>query len=125
MYRVAVLKDFIAQHYLIGGDWGAENQTHSHHYRLELELSGDHLDRHNYLVDITVIESALNKLTARYKDKTLNALPEFADANPSLEFFARLLCERLAGELSFAKGNKIAVRLWENESAWAGYEMEP
>ena len=125
MYRVCVQKDFIAQHYLIGADWGAENQTHSHHYRLELELSGEQLDRHNYLVDIVEIESALDKLTARYKDKTLNALPEFADTNPSLEFFARLICERLAGELSFANIKKMVVRLWENESAWAGYEMEP
>jgi len=26
MYTVAVRRDFIAQHYLIGGDWGAENE---------------------------------------------------------------------------------------------------
>lgn len=124
MYRVCVQKDFIAQHYLIGGDWGAENQTHSHHYRLELELWGVELDRHNYLVDIVEIESALDKLTAHYRDKTLNALPEFADVNPSLEFFARLICERLSGDLSLKNVKKVVVRLWENESAWAGFEME-
>ena len=56
MYRVAVRRDFIAQHYLIGGDWGAENQKHSHHYVLELELGGETLDQHNYLVDIVEIE---------------------------------------------------------------------
>jgi 6-pyruvoyltetrahydropterin/6-carboxytetrahydropterin synthase len=32
MYTVAVRRDFIAQHYLIGGDWGAENELHAHHY---------------------------------------------------------------------------------------------
>jgi 6-pyruvoyltetrahydropterin/6-carboxytetrahydropterin synthase len=31
MYTVTITRDFVAQHFLIGGDWGAENQWHSHH----------------------------------------------------------------------------------------------
>ncbi len=88
MYRVAVVKDFIAQHYLIGGDWGTENQLHSHHYKIELVLEGVELDQHGYLVDIVDIETAVDALTGRYRDRTLNDLPEFADANPSIEHFA-------------------------------------
>jgi hypothetical protein len=49
VYTIAVQRDFIAQHYLIGGDWGAENELHSHHYRLELQLEGAALDEHGYL----------------------------------------------------------------------------
>ena len=41
MYTLAVQRDFVAQHYLIGGDWGAENFWHSHHYRLEVQLEAD------------------------------------------------------------------------------------
>ena len=26
MYTIAIKSDFVAQHYLIGGDWGEENQ---------------------------------------------------------------------------------------------------
>ena len=40
MYQLAVTRDFVAQHYLIGGDWGAENSRHSHAYRIEVLLSG-------------------------------------------------------------------------------------
>ncbi|MEZ4656751.1 MAG: 6-carboxytetrahydropterin synthase [Caldilineaceae bacterium] len=40
MYTLAVQRDFVAQHFLIGGDWGPENQWHSHHYRLEVQLQG-------------------------------------------------------------------------------------
>jgi 6-pyruvoyltetrahydropterin/6-carboxytetrahydropterin synthase len=40
MYTVAVKRDFVAQHFLVGGDWGAENQKHSHHYEVELQLEG-------------------------------------------------------------------------------------
>lgn len=123
MYRVGVLRDFIAQHYLIGGDWGAENQLHSHPYRLELELSGKQLDQHQYLVDIVAIEQALDRLIAYYRDHTLNDLPEFAGINPSLEHFARVLCESLAQQFLNGAVEHISVKLWENSLAWAGYEV--
>ncbi len=124
MYRVSVQKSFIAQHYLIGGDWGAENQTHSHPYRLELELSGAQLDQHQYLVDIVAIEAALERQVAYYRDRTLNDLPEFSGVNPSLEHFARVLCQALAQDIRAGNIRRVTVRLWENESAWAGYELE-
>ncbi len=122
MYTVAVVRDFIARHYLVGGDWGAENQEHSHHYRVEVRLSGRELDEHGYLVDIVEIESSLDGLVARYRDAMLNDLPEFAGLNPSLEHFSRLLCQALARKLRAPNLERIAVRLWEHESAWAEYE---
>ena len=32
MYTLGIKRDFIARHFLIGGDWGAENLPNSHHY---------------------------------------------------------------------------------------------
>ena len=52
MYKLALQRQFIAQHYLIGGDWGPENHLHSHPFRLEVQLSGDELDQHGYLLDL-------------------------------------------------------------------------
>ena len=124
MYRVAVRRNFIAQHALIGGDWGAENQKHSHAYVLEVELAGDRLDEHGYLLDITEIEASLKEQVLRYQDAFLNELPEFVGLNPSLENFARILCVRLTQELHSPGVRRVTVRLWENESAWAGYELE-
>ncbi len=98
MYTVAVKRDFVAQHFLIGGDWGAENEKHSHHYVVELRLHGASLDQHGYLVDIVDIEHHLDSLVDYYRDKTLNDLPEFAALNPSIEHFARILCQIL-GEI--------------------------
>lgn len=121
MYNVAVKRDFIAQHYLIGGDWGAENELHSHHYQVELVLEGDSLDQHGYLVDILDIESALNSLVSRYRDKTLNDLPELSGQNPSIERFAHLLCQSLADQIQAPNLSGLTVRLWENEIAWASY----
>ena len=96
MYTVAVKRDFVAQHYLIGGDWGPENDLHSHHYAVEVQLHGGKLDQHGYLVDIVDIESNLDALVAEYRDKTLNDLPAFKDLNPSIEHYSRIFCQQLA-----------------------------
>jgi 6-pyruvoyltetrahydropterin/6-carboxytetrahydropterin synthase len=124
MYRVAVQRDFVAQHFLIGGDWGAENQKHSHHYRLELVLAGRELDEHGYLVDILDIEANLEKQVAAYRDRTLNEQPEFQGLNPSIENFSRILCQSFDRAIRAANICYLSVRLWENEVAWAEFEME-
>ena len=99
-YTLAVKRDFVARHFLFGGDWGAENQLHSHHYQVEVQLEGRTLDKHGYLVDIVAVEAHLEELVAYYRDQTLNDLPEFAGLNPSIERFARLLCQSLWGRIS-------------------------
>ena len=124
MYTVAVKRDFVAQHFLVGGDWGVENQKHSHHYQVELQLQGSTLDEHGYLVDIVDIEANLNTLVAYYSDKTLNDLSEFAGLNPSLEHFARILCETLAERIKTTTVSVLTVKLWESEIAWAAYRKE-
>lgn len=121
-YTVAVKRDFVAQHFLIGGDWAEENFKHSHHYVVELQLEGDTLDRHGYLVDIVDIENHLNALVAHYRDQTLNDLPEFAGLNPSIEHFSRILATTLAERINAETLNAVSVKLWENEIAWASFQ---
>lgn len=124
MYTLAVQRNFVAQHYLIGGDWGAENEWHSHHYVIELTLFGETLDQHNYLVDIVAVEAAFEAIVSRYKDKTLNDLPEFAEQNPSIELFARLVCQHFAEAVQAPNLNAMRVKIWENDIAWAAYRLE-
>ncbi len=124
MYTVAVKRDFVAQHYLVGGDWGAENELHSHHYYLEVQLHGENLDQHGYLVDIVDIEGNLDQLVDEYRDQTLNEMPAFEDLNPSIEHFSRILCTQLAQRIQAATLNAITVQLWENEIAWASFRLD-
>jgi 6-pyruvoyltetrahydropterin/6-carboxytetrahydropterin synthase len=124
MYTVAVRRNFIAQHRLIGGDWGAENALHSHHYQLELQLYGESLDRHGYLVDIVDIERVLNERVEHYRDCTLNDQAEFAGLNPSIEHFSRILCQSLSAQIKADNISLVEVRLWENDIAWAAYRLE-
>ena len=124
IFTVAVSRDFIAQHFLFGGDWGAENLPHSHHYEVELQLEGAELDRHGYLVDIVDIESALDDLIAHYRDRTLNELPEFKDLNPSIERLSRFFCDALCERIQAPHISAVTVRIWENEIAWAAFRRE-
>ncbi|MBI3960570.1 MAG: 6-carboxytetrahydropterin synthase [Chloroflexi bacterium] len=123
MYTLAVQRDFTAQHFLIGGDWGPENRWHSHHYRLEIQLEGATLDRHGYLVDIVQVEALLEGIVTRYRDKTLNDLPEFARLNPSIEHFCRIVCTNFSNDLDAPNISAVRVQIWENEIAWAAYRL--
>ena len=123
MYTLTVKRDFIARHYLIGGDWGPENFPNSHHYVLELQLSGASLDQHGYLVDIVDVEKHLDETVAHYKEQMLNDLPEFSGLNPSIEHFARIVAEQLNAKIHAPNISGLTVRLWENEIAWVSYQL--
>ena len=124
MYTLGVRRDFIARHFLIGGDWGPENYPNSHHYVLELRLEGSELDIHGYLVDIVDVERHLDEIVNFYKEQMLNDKPGFAGLNPSLEHFARILCISLSESIKAPNISEIEVKLWENDSAWAAYTIE-
>ncbi|HNQ95378.1 MAG TPA: 6-carboxytetrahydropterin synthase, partial [Anaerolineales bacterium] len=117
----AVKRDFIARHFLIGGDWGPENSPNSHHYVLELQLEGKDLDKHGFLVDIVDVEKHLDEVVGQYKEQMLNDCPAFAGLNPSIEHFARILATSLSERIQAKNISAVKVVLWENESAWAAY----
>jgi 6-pyruvoyltetrahydropterin/6-carboxytetrahydropterin synthase len=124
MYTLGVRRDFIARHFLIGGDWGAENFPNSHHYILDLQLEGEELDQHGYLVDIVDVEKHLNNVIGIYNEQMLNDCPAFAGLNPSIEHFARILATSLSNLINTDNISAMKVVLWENESAWAAYRVD-
>lgn len=123
MYMVAVKRDFKAQHYLIGGDWGPENDLHEHHYQVEIQLEGDSLDQHGYLVDIVDIEGHLEALVEQYRGKVLNEFAEFAGLNPSIENFSRIMCLDLSSKIAAENISAVTIKLWENDIAWASFRV--
>ncbi len=122
MYQLAITRDFFAQHFLIGGDWGKENRKHSHHYKVEVRIEAAELNQHGYLIDIVELETNLSKIIETFADKTLNDLPVFNNLNPSLERFARLIWESLVESLEF-NPCQLSVKLWENDTDWAAYHL--
>lgn len=123
MYTIAVKREFIARHFLIGGDWGDENQPHAHHYVLEVRIEHEQLDQHGYLVDIVDIEQVLTRVVTYFSDSLLNDLAEFSGLNPSLEHFSRIIWEQLCAGIKLPEPGTLKVKLWENESCWAAYQQ--
>jgi len=121
MYTLAVQRDFITSHYLVGGDWGSENRRHSHHYRVEVILEAPELDRHGYIVDIVDLETNLVELVDYFKDQTLNELAEFKGLNPSIEHFCRIFLKAISAKIKGPNLNAVTVKIWENEIAWTAY----
>ena len=124
MYTLGVKRDFIARHYLIGGDWGPENNPNSHRYVLELQLEGSELDPHGYLADIVEVDKQLDAIVNDYAEQMLNDKPEFAGLNPSIEHFARILATSLSERIHAQNITALKVVLWENDSAWAAFRLD-
>jgi 6-pyruvoyltetrahydropterin/6-carboxytetrahydropterin synthase len=118
-YTVGLLRAFVAEHRLVGGDWGKENERHDHPYRLEVVFEGDALDEHGYLIDISIVEPRLDALCDRYRGQMLNDLPEFAGKNPGIEQFASILAERLTDGLAAGQVRAVTVKVWESDTAFA------
>jgi len=122
MYRLAVSRDFVAQHYLTVPNPGPEGEVHSHHFEVTVRLAGPDLNEYGYLVDIDAVNAALDHLEARYRDALLNELPEFEGLNPSVERFARLFGDRFVERVPTDVPTDLTVRMWEDEDAWASHE---
>ena len=121
MYILGMRREFSARHYLIGGDWGAENSEHAHRYRMELVLEALNLDRHGYLVDIVEVEQHLEAVVADFADHTLNDLAAFAGLNPSIERLATILHAAFRNRFAHLQLETLTVTLWEDDIAWTSY----
>jgi len=125
VHHIGLSRPFRAEHYLIGGDWGAENQRHAHSYRVEWILGGTTLDEHGYLLDLVAVEARLDAAVAEVKDQLLNDLEAFRDLNPSVERLARFLSDRLlAARAQWDPHDRLSqsvVKVWENDVAWASW----
>ena len=121
MYSLGLQREFSARHYLVGGDWGAENMEHSHRYRVELVLEAASLDGHGFLVDIVEAADHLDAVVAGFQDKTLNALGVFTGLNPSIERLATVMHDAFRERLAHFPLDAIAVTIWEDDIAWTSY----
>lgn len=124
MFSIAIKRNFESQHYLIGGNWGAENAPHTHDYQLELIVEGAKLNKHGFLLDIVELNQQVDEVLRQFQGVTLNTLPDFEGINPSLERFARILCASVAKRIRAENLSAMKIVLWESESAWASYRLE-
>ncbi|MBI4495675.1 MAG: 6-carboxytetrahydropterin synthase [Deltaproteobacteria bacterium] len=125
MYRIGLIRDFIARHFLTVGRLETEKKLHFHCYTVEVELHGEVLGDQGYLLDLAELEALVDSLVSRYRDTVLNELPEFSGLNPSIENFARILGRQVSAQLGGRKLSAVEVKVWEDQTAWASFRAQP
>jgi 6-pyruvoyl-tetrahydropterin synthase len=96
-----------------------EGERHSHDYRLDVVVRRDDLDERGMVVDLDLLDQALRDAAAQVAGADLEKVVG-AEA-VTVEVLARWLHGELAGALGRLPGTTLAVRAWENATAFGGY----
>jgi 6-pyruvoyltetrahydropterin/6-carboxytetrahydropterin synthase len=120
MYEVTVETVISASHHLRGYQGKCE-RVHGHNWKIEATASAAGLDETGLAMDFGLLRRKLQAAVADMDHADLNALPEFAEHNPSSENLARVVFQRLAMALAGARARVVRVRVWETEGSVATY----
>lgn len=112
MYELRVKTHFDAAHRL--ADYvGACCRHHGHRWEVEIAIQGQELDAKNMLVDFKDVKVALNDVICGYLDHYyLN--DTLGSANPTAEFIARWIYERLVDLAQRWDAVIPWIRVWES-----------
>ena len=120
MFQVGTAIEFTAQHIMPGVE-GPEGELHSHDYRLDVVVEREKLDDRGMVVDLDILDAALQQIDGIVRDKNLDIIrPDDAEA-VTVEVFARWAHDFLADAISGAGVETLSVRVWESTLAFGGY----
>ena len=120
MFQVGTAIEFTAQHIMPGVE-GPEGELHSHDYRLDVVVEREKLDDRGMVVDLDILDAALQHIDDIVRDKNLEIIrPDDAEA-VTVEVFARWAHDFLADAISGTGVETLSVRVWESTLAFGGY----
>ena len=96
-----------------------EGERHSHDYRLEVVVRRDDVDERGMVVDLDVLDRALQVTAARVDGVDLETVVPVEAV--TVEAFARWVHAQLAAALGSLPDAILAVRVWESPVAFGGY----
>jgi 6-pyruvoyl-tetrahydropterin synthase len=96
-----------------------EGVRHSHDYRLDVVVRRDDLDERGMVVDLDVLDGALQDIAGRIEGQDLERIVR-AEA-VTVEVFARWVHGEIAAALGRLPGVAASVRVWESPEAFGGY----
>ncbi len=121
-YKTGVSMRMTSRHRLPDASPG-EQEEHAHNYLVEVIAQGSGVDDMGYLVDISALKESLSTILDLYRDRCMNEMVDFLSAVPSLENLARVIWLRLSVSLDAPMVDRLAVRIWEDDDAWASFEQ--
>lgn len=100
-----------------------EGEYHSHDYRFDVVVTREELDERGMVVDLDVLDAALDDLVRRLADADLDAVvaPDLGTESVTVEAFASWIHTQLAKALGAVGGAVLGVRVYENAVAFGGY----
>ncbi|MEJ5185904.1 MAG: 6-carboxytetrahydropterin synthase QueD [Candidatus Geothermincolales bacterium] len=97
-YEIRVRSRFSAAHYL--RDYrGPCSRVHGHGFEVEVAVGGSDLGPDQLLVDFHDLKEVLNRVLEEMDHRFLNEMPPFDRLSPTSENIARLVYEKVEGEL--------------------------
>ncbi len=96
MYTISVEAGFSAQHHLRFRD-GALERPHKHEWAVRAHFAHPALDEVGMVLDFSRVREALESVVARLRGTDLNKHADLEGQNPTAEFVAKYIFERLAG----------------------------
>jgi len=123
MYRISVTQTFGAAHSLRGYEGKCES-LHGHNWKVEAIVCGDKLNPIGMVMDFSVVKKILTKILDELDHTHLNTIAYFKKNNPSSEYIARFIFDKLKNLLNTKVCKLEEVRVWETESACASYRED-
>jgi 6-pyruvoyltetrahydropterin/6-carboxytetrahydropterin synthase len=116
-FEISTIRHFSASHQLTMYD-GSLESLHEHDWVLRVTVAAGGLDQIGVVMDFHELERRIDGLLEPMRNRRLNDLPAFAQANPSAEHVAR----HIAMSLQLPRGVSLAeVEVWETPENSASY----
>jgi len=123
MYSIRTTYELNARHALKKGSELIE-ETHSHTFKLEVELSSEKLDETGCVVDFRDLDSRMTDILGTYTNTDLQDHPRFAGTSPSAEMMAKVFFADINACIADMPANLVRVTVWEDECHAGSYRGE-
>jgi 6-pyruvoyltetrahydropterin/6-carboxytetrahydropterin synthase len=121
MYTLTTMVEFSSAHTLVGHS-GPCKKMHGHNWKVEVEITGDKLDKIWMVVDFKEIRKATNLVVDELDHEFLNNLEPFSEDNPTAENIARYIFTKLSEEFSNKNVKVNSIKLWETDKSAVSYK---
>ena len=121
MYTLTTIVEFSSAHTLVGHS-GPCKKMHGHNWKVEVEITGDKLDKIGMVIDFKEIRKATNLIVDELDHEFLNNLEPFSEDNPTAENIARYIFTKLSEEFSNKNVKVNSIKLWETDKSAVSYK---
>ncbi len=118
MYKIKIITNFSAAHFLRGYKGKCENM-HGHNWKVEIAAVAHELDSLGMVMDFSELKKKAAQIMEELDHKQLNEVDYFKNNNPSSEQIARYIFTKLKSLINECQLEEVSV--WETDTSCASY----